>query len=163
MVQAPQTSFSSVSTTCIFLTTYPISKNLISIHNNYSICLKAKQTRLPFPLSTIKCHSPFNLLHCDIWGPHKIPTHFGKRFFLTIVDDYTRCTWLFLMNHKSETQHLLESLHLHKINFRHLLKPSALTTDWNLFQCMIFFSKKYWMSTHLRLHSSTKWSSRTQT
>jgi len=30
-------------------------------------------------------------------------------FFLTIVDDYTRCTWLFLMNHKSEIQHLLES------------------------------------------------------
>ena len=40
-----------------------------------SICPKAKQTRLPFPLSTIKSHSPFNLLHCDIWGPHKTPTH----------------------------------------------------------------------------------------
>ena len=79
------------------------------IHNNCSICPKVKQTRLPFPLSTIKSHSPFNLLHCDIWGPHKTPTHFGKRFFLTIVDDYTRCTWLFLMNHKSKTQHLLES------------------------------------------------------
>ena len=48
-------------------------------------------------------------MHCDIWGSHKTPTHFGKRFFLTIVDDYTRCTWLFLKNHKSETQHLLES------------------------------------------------------
>ena len=86
----------------------PISKNLIPIHNHCSICPRAKQTRLPFPLSTIKSHSPFNLLHCDIWGPHKTPTHFGKRFFLTIVDDYTTCTWLFLMNHKSETQHLLE-------------------------------------------------------
>jgi len=59
----------------------PISKNLIPIHNNCSICPKAKQTRLPFPLSTIKSHSPFILLHCDIWGPHKTPTHFGKRFF----------------------------------------------------------------------------------
>ena len=77
----------------------PITKNLIPIHNNCSICPKAKQIRLPFPLSTIKSHSPFNLLHCNIWGPHKTPTHFGKRFFLTRVDDYTRCTWLFLMNH----------------------------------------------------------------
>ena len=41
----------------------PISKNLITIHNNCSICPKA--TRLPFPLSTIKFHSPYNLLHCD--------------------------------------------------------------------------------------------------
>ena len=72
-----------------------ISKNLILIHNNCSICPKAKQTRLT--------------LHCDILGPHKTPTHFGKRFFLTIVDDYSKCTWLFIMNHKSETQHLLES------------------------------------------------------
>jgi len=87
MTQAPRTSFSGVSTTCIFLTTY--SKNLILIHNNGSICPKAKQTRLPFPLSTIKSHSPFNLLHCNIWGPHKTPTHFGKHFFVTIVDDYT--------------------------------------------------------------------------
>ena len=70
----------------------PIRKNLILIHNNSSICLIAKQTRLPFPLSTIKSHSLFNLLYCDIWGLHKTPTHFGKRFFLIIVDDYTRCT-----------------------------------------------------------------------
>ena len=30
-------------------------------------------------------------------------------FFLTIVDDFTRCTWVFLMQHRSETQHLLTS------------------------------------------------------
>jgi len=59
----------------------PISKNLIPIHNNCSISPKAKHTRLPFPLSAIKSHSPFNVLHCDIWGHHKTPTHFGKRFF----------------------------------------------------------------------------------
>ena len=104
-----RTSFFGVSTLESSLLPIPISKNLISIHNNRSICPKAKQTKLPFPLSTIKSHSLFNILHCDIWGPHKSPTHFGKCFFLTIVDDYTRCTWLFLMNHKSETQHLLES------------------------------------------------------
>jgi len=88
----------------------PISKNLIPIHNNCSVCPNAKQTRLPFSLSTIKSDSPFNILHCDIWGPHKTPTHLWKTFFFfTIVDGYTRCTWVFLMNHKSETQHLLES------------------------------------------------------
>jgi len=69
----------------------PISKNLIPSHNNCSICPKARQTRLPFPLSTIKYYSPFNLLHCDIWGPHKILTHFGKRFF----SHYSR--WLYYM------------------------------------------------------------------
>ena len=109
MAQAPRTSLSGVSTTCIFLTTYPISKNLILIHNNCSICPKAKQTRLLFPLSTKKSHSPFNLLHCDIWVLIKPQLILENVFFLTIVDDYTRCTWLFLMNHKSKTQHILES------------------------------------------------------
>jgi len=59
----------------------PINKNLISIHNNFSIFPKAKQTRLHFPLSTTKSHSPFNLLYCDIQGPHKTLTHFRKHFF----------------------------------------------------------------------------------
>jgi hypothetical protein len=69
----------------------------ISFDNNCSVCPMAKQTRLPFPLSLISTKAAFDLLHCDIWGPHKIPTHSGARFFLTIVDDFTRCTWIFLM------------------------------------------------------------------
>ena len=117
----------------------PIKKS----HSHSYICPKAKQTRLPFHLSTIKSHSPFNLLHCDIWDPYKTSTHFRKRFYLTIVDDYNKFTWLFLTNHKYDISYN-HSLLLDKINFRHLLKPSVLTTDCNLFLCVIFFfSKKY--------------------
>jgi hypothetical protein len=82
----------------------------ISSNNNCSVCPMAKETRLSFPLSLISTKTSFDLLHCDIWGPHKIPTHSGARFFLTtIVDDFTRCTWIFFMQHKSETQNLLKS------------------------------------------------------
>ena len=66
---------------CVVFTRFA---DLITNHNNCSICLKATQIRLPFPLSTIKSHFPFNLLHCDIWGPHKTLTHFGKRFFFSL-------------------------------------------------------------------------------
>lgn len=31
-------------------------------------CIRAKQTRLAFPISTIKTDSCFDLIHCDIWG-----------------------------------------------------------------------------------------------
>ncbi|CAL2228141.1 unnamed protein product [Prunus armeniaca] len=34
------------------------------------VCPLAKQTRLPFPSSSIKTVAPFDLIHCDIWGPH---------------------------------------------------------------------------------------------
>ncbi|XP_020424441.1 uncharacterized protein LOC109950304 [Prunus persica] len=37
----------------------------------------AKQTRLPLYRSEIKTSTPFDLIHCDIWGPHRNPTHSG--------------------------------------------------------------------------------------
>ena len=42
-------------------------------------------------------------------GPHKIHTHSGARYFLTIVDDFTRFTWVHLMSLKSNTQSLIKS------------------------------------------------------
>lgn len=37
--------------------------------NSCDSCMKAKQTRLPFPMSCIKTVACFDLIHCDIWGP----------------------------------------------------------------------------------------------
>ena len=38
----------------------------------------------------------------DIWGPLSITSIYGHRYFLTIMDDFSRHTWLFLLKHKSE-------------------------------------------------------------
>lgn len=46
----------------------------------------------------------FDLIHCDTWGLYHTPTCAGHTFFLTLVDDCTRFTWVFLMKHKSETK-----------------------------------------------------------
>ena len=52
--------------------------------------------------------SPFDLIHCDVWGPYHVPTYNGKKFFLTIVDDHTRFTWTYLLSSKSEaTNHVI--------------------------------------------------------
>ena len=67
------------------------------------ICPLAKQTRLSFPSSLISSKAPFDLRHCDIWGPHRINSHFGARYFLTTVDNFTRYTWVHFMGFKSET------------------------------------------------------------
>lgn len=44
----------------------------------------------------------FDLVLCDIWGPYQSPTHAGCKFLLTIVDDFSRYTWVFLMHSKSD-------------------------------------------------------------
>ncbi|XP_059284755.1 uncharacterized protein LOC132038046 [Lycium ferocissimum] len=67
-------------------------------------CCKAKQTRLSFPTSMIKTEHAFDLIYCDIWGPYKTQSLSGSHYFLTIVDDFSRATWVFLMKNKSETK-----------------------------------------------------------
>ena len=73
------------------------------------LCLRAKQTRLSFPISENKTKRIFDLIHCDLWGPYRTPTHSGARYFLTIVDDYSRGVWLYLLNEKSEAPNVLKN------------------------------------------------------
>lgn len=62
------------------------------------VCPLAKQTRLPFPRSSVSTNNPSNLVHCDIWGPYSTPSLNGAHYFLTIADDFKRrSTWLYLM------------------------------------------------------------------
>lgn len=71
------------------------SKN--TVLSSCLVCSLAKQTRLHFQRSDSRAKKPFDLIHGDVWGPYRLPTHDGKRFFLTLVDDCSRTTWLFLL------------------------------------------------------------------
>ncbi|GJQ97754.1 ribonuclease H-like domain-containing protein [Tanacetum coccineum] len=66
------------------------------------ICHKAKQTREPFPLSYHKTTAIGKLVHVDIWGPYKVISRDGFRYFMTIVDDYTRAVWIYMIKTKDE-------------------------------------------------------------
>nr|GEV36935.1 ribonuclease H-like domain-containing protein [Tanacetum cinerariifolium] len=51
---------------------------------------KAKQTKEPFPLSNHKSLAVGDLVHLDLWGPYRVVSRDGYKYFLTIVDDYSR-------------------------------------------------------------------------
>lgn len=40
----------------------------------------------------------------DLWGPFAVPSIHGYKYFLTILDDYSRFTWTVLLKGKHETQ-----------------------------------------------------------
>ncbi|GJV69522.1 putative RNA-directed DNA polymerase [Tanacetum coccineum] len=42
------------------------------------------------------------LVHLDLWGPYKVFRREGFRYFLTIVDDYSRAVWTYLLKTKDE-------------------------------------------------------------
>lgn len=74
-----------------------------SIISPCEVCHKAKQTREPFPLSDHKTERLGDLIHLDLWGPYRVQSKEGYKFFLTIVDDYTRAVWVYLLKSKDET------------------------------------------------------------
>lgn len=74
--------------------------NILTI-DSCIVCTKAKQHRLPFPVSESHSIAPFDLIHVDVWGPYKNLTHDGFKYFITIVDDHSRHTWIHLLSHKS--------------------------------------------------------------
>ena len=88
-----------------------ILKNSLNIITNKDflcdVCPRAKQSRLSFSQSTSYSSHCFELIHVDIWGSFSISSTNGSHFFLTIIDDYSRCTWIYLMKHKSETFNML--------------------------------------------------------
>lgn len=71
------------------------------------VCPLAKQRRLSFASNNNMSKFAFNLVHCDTWGPYHTPTHARYIYFLTLVDDCTRYTWIFLMRHKSDARSII--------------------------------------------------------
>ena len=74
-----------------------------------NVCHLAKQKRLPFTHSITASLSCFDLVHVDIWGPYSTPTLSSSKYFRTLVNDCNKCTWVYLMKHKSDASLLVRS------------------------------------------------------
>jgi hypothetical protein len=46
---------------------------------------------------------PLELLHMDLFGPIAYISISGSKYGLVIVDDYSRFTWVFFLQEKSQT------------------------------------------------------------
>ncbi|KAL2232434.1 UNVERIFIED_CONTAM: Retrovirus-related Pol polyprotein from transposon RE1 [Sesamum indicum] len=92
------------------------------------VCPLAKQARTPFPSSTSTSSILFELVHVDIWGPYKQPSIGGCHYVLTLVDDYSRVTWTYLMRYKSQTTSLLSSF-IKQVQTQFGLQVRSLRTD----------------------------------
>lgn len=53
-------------------------------------------------ISILRTTTCFELIHMDLLGPYKIPTFDGNKYFLAVVDDFTKMTWIFLLKLKSD-------------------------------------------------------------
>ncbi|KAL2933741.1 Retrovirus-related Pol polyprotein from transposon TNT 1-94, partial [Bienertia sinuspersici] len=76
-----------------------------SCNGDMPVCLTcplARFTKLPYSVSPRMAKHKFDMVHIDIWGPYRVSTMGNHRFFLTLVDDYSREVWVQLLKTKSE-------------------------------------------------------------
>ncbi|CAI7794256.1 unnamed protein product [Closterium sp. NIES-54] len=68
--------------------------------DNCEICLLSKFTRFPVHSVTGRSKKHFELVHMDLVGPLPVQGHKGERYFLTIVDDWSRLMWAYPLKQK---------------------------------------------------------------
>ncbi|KAJ9561968.1 hypothetical protein OSB04_007128 [Centaurea solstitialis] len=74
-------------------------------------CELAKNQRISYVSSNNKVLVPFMIIHSDVWGPAKIPTLNGSRYFVTFVDECTRMIWVSILKTKGEVYYAFKELH----------------------------------------------------
>ena len=71
------------------------------------ICPLAKQRRIAFPSFNHMAAALFDLIHCDVWGPFHTYSTEGFCYFLTIIDDNTRFTWVYFLKSKFDVNTIM--------------------------------------------------------
>ena len=42
------------------------------------------------------------MVHTDVWGPFPVSSLGGSRFYVTLIDDFSRKVWVYFLKHKSD-------------------------------------------------------------
>jgi hypothetical protein len=65
-------------------------------------CQQGKQTKTRFKSKEYSTTKPLEIVHTDLVGPTTTKGLKGERYFMLLVDDYTRMTTVFFLKNKSE-------------------------------------------------------------
>ncbi|CAI7863683.1 unnamed protein product [Closterium sp. NIES-54] len=73
-------------------------------------CVEGRQRAAPHSSSFPPTTAPLQTLHMDVWGPAHVRGQGQERYFLIVVDDYSRYTTVFPLRTKGEVPDVLISL-----------------------------------------------------
>ena len=66
-------------------------------------CVEGKMQRKPFkPVGEVRSQRKLQCVHSDVCGPMSTESIGGKKYFVTFIDDFSRCCSVYFMRHKSE-------------------------------------------------------------
>ncbi|CAI7743188.1 unnamed protein product [Closterium sp. NIES-54] len=70
-------------------------------------CVEGRQRATPHSSSFPSTTAPLQTLHMDVWGPARVSGQGRERYFLLVVDDYTRNTTVFPLRSKGQVVDVL--------------------------------------------------------
>ncbi|CAI7893218.1 unnamed protein product, partial [Closterium sp. NIES-54] len=76
-------------------------------------CVEGRQRAAPHSSSFPPTEAPLQTLHMDVWGPARIRGLGHERYFLLVVDDYSRYTTVFPLRSKGDVTEVFPVLRLH--------------------------------------------------
>lgn len=79
-----------------------LGNNPISNLDFCEVCIMGKQHILGFTEGIHLATNFLDYIHADLWGPEKVKSHGGNSYFLSIIDDYSRKVWVYLLKTKYE-------------------------------------------------------------
>lgn len=88
-----------------------------------------KHHRKPAHARVTKSVAPFQLICSDLWGPSPHVSNEGFWFYISFVDDYSRYTWLFPMQHKSQVVSIFLKFKSY-VELQFNTKIKQMQTDW---------------------------------
>ncbi|GJW81958.1 retrotransposon protein, putative, ty1-copia subclass [Tanacetum coccineum] len=65
-------------------------------------CVLGKSHRVRFGVGRHTTQGVVDYIHSDLWGPSQVESLGGKRYFLSIIDDYSRRVWVYILRFKHE-------------------------------------------------------------
>ncbi|CAI7777649.1 unnamed protein product [Closterium sp. NIES-54] len=70
-------------------------------------CVEGRQRAAPHSSEFPPTEAPLQTLHMDVWGPARVRGQGHERYFLLVVDDYSRYTTVFPLRSKGEVTEVL--------------------------------------------------------
>ncbi|CAI7909241.1 unnamed protein product [Closterium sp. NIES-54] len=70
-------------------------------------CVEGRQCAAPHSSEFSPTEAPLQTLHMDVWGPARVRGQGHARYFLLVVDDYSRYTTVFPLRSKGEVTEVL--------------------------------------------------------
>ena len=63
-------------------------------------CVLGKSSRVKFITEVHNSKGTLDYIHADLWGPAHTISLGGARYFLSLIDDFSRMVWVYVLKSK---------------------------------------------------------------